>query len=202
MVIACSENLIQLKGRHMANRTFLLQSNTLAPAPRGEPPSSAMSAGSNCIPVYWLSLFTVDCIVRNEVTVLGGRVQHYPHLVTTADQARGRSLERRALLAHVTPSSRVGVLEKWLRFIQRLDRPFIHLDTAELWMMDANSFEHHIRNCLRAFDWHLEEGGIEASEFWVELLDVAQIDLTDLEGTATPSKLAGYSWGGRPLPWE
>jgi hypothetical protein len=186
----------------MANRTFLVQADSGNPVVHEAAPRAALAAGSNCIPPFWFSLFDSSSIASNAVILDDAKRETYLYLVTSTEEARSRSSRARDILTRLASKDRVGVVENWLQFIRDVDRPFIHLDAAELWMMtEPDWFESYVRNGLRIFESQQVHtpGGDEG--IWTELLDVAQIDLNDLAGTATAEKLAGYSWGGRRTNW-
>jgi hypothetical protein len=186
----------------MANRTFLIQSDSQAPIPRNGAPTSALAAGSISIPVYWYSLFDESCVVANEVTLHDGRIEPYPYLVTPVSDARRRLSLRRSVLDRFIAESSKIVTEKWVQFVNSIDHPFLHLDAAELWMLiGPDHFRSHIRNCLQAYDQPLATGRPEENDLWWEMLDAAQIDVNGLGDTIAAHKLAGYSWGEQPVPW-
>jgi|SRR5581483_6165172 len=186
----------------MANRTFLSQADTPDTVRREMEPAGVIAAGSNCIPLYWYSLFESNCLVSNEVTLSDGRVMVYPHLVTSTAQARKRCLVRRNILERLTPEAHATLLGQWLTFLDAVELPFLHLDASELWMMlDEDDFQSELQNRLRIFDSPLPpQGPLWNNPLWLEMLDSVQIDPDDLPGTFRAFKLAGYAWG-RPVPW-
>lgn len=186
----------------MGNRTYLIQASVAEPFQYDDSSPDVLAAAENCIPVFWYSLFDQSSIVENTVPLSDGQTMSYPCLVTSTVEAQGWCHERRPLLEQVTPPSHLPVLEAWLRFIETIQSAFVHLETAEFCMM-ADDNEEYFRSCLRAYEEPLPEGAsLGSSPDWAGMLDVAQIDPDDLDGTVEWHKLAGFSWNSRKVPWE
>src|SRR5262249_47920467 len=50
--------------------------------------------------------------------------------------------DARDILTRITPKDHIGLVDNWLQFIRDVERPFIHLDAAELSMMlEPEQFE-------------------------------------------------------------
>jgi hypothetical protein len=185
----------------MANRTFLIQSSTAAPFEYDESSPDVLAAANNCIPVYWYSLFDTSSLAENSVPMQDGSRMSYPCLVTSTSEAQGRCRGRKPLLEQLTPPSHTPVLDAWLRFVEAIEMPYLHVNTAEFCMM-ADGCGDHLQTCLEAFETPMAaEAAFSASPAWVEMLDVAQIDPDDLAATVAGYKLAGYQWA-RPVPWD
>jgi hypothetical protein len=185
----------------MANHTFLIEAENQMPIQRNEEPAIALAAGRNCIPVFWYSLFDESCIVTNKVLLQGGKLENYPYLVTSLNDARKRLSARHLLLESLLPEKIKAITDKWFGFVNSLNLPFVHADAAELWMMlGDDSFQSHIKNCMRAYDVRAPHE-LKESELWAEMLDVAQVDIANAGDNKIAYKLAGYTWGGKPVPW-
>jgi hypothetical protein len=186
----------------MANHTFLIESESKKPIQRLEEPTIALAAGSDCIPVFWYSLFDESCISTNTVLLQDQRLESYPYLVTSSNDARRRLSARRPLLEAFLPVDFKTLTNKWVEFVNNINSPFAHVDAAELWMMlGPDMFESHIKNCLHAYDLDSPDEA-KKSKLWMEMLDVAQIDIANATDTQMAYKLAGYTWGGKPVIWE
>ena len=141
--------------------------------------------------------------MTNKVVLNDGRMEPYPYLVTSTVEARERLSSRRKIFDLLFPDSLNKVTGQWMNFVETLNLPFIHLDAAELWMMTGpDDFDSFLRNSLRAFDLPAVTQDLVNHAAWLEMLDVAQIDIRNLPtGNLVGHRLAGYSWGGPRLPW-
>jgi hypothetical protein len=185
----------------MGNRTYLIQASTPAPFEYDENSPNVLAAAKNCIPIYWYSLFEVSSMAANSVLCSDGSAFTYPCFVTPTSEARARCRARKQILERLTPSSHRSVLESWLSFLDLIELPFLHVNTAEFCMMDDDS-DRLIRACLEAFDAPPRpQTSFGADPAWAQMLDVAQIDPDDLAGTVMSHKLAGFQWI-RPVPWD
>jgi hypothetical protein len=180
----------------MGNRTYLIESESEKSLTTPEATEHALAAGKNCIPVYWYSLFDESCICEKVITLNDGRLEKYPYLITSTLNAHKRLLSRRKSFDRFSLESSQRITEKWFAFVHGIKRPFIHIETAELWMLTGSpGCQDHIVNCLRAF-----ESADNAA--WEEILDASQIDFHAIGSSIPGFKLAGFSWGGPPVPWE
>lgn len=180
----------------MSNRTFLIESNSEFPVPRRKAPSVALAAGKNSIPLYWFSLFDENCIIYNEIFLEGGKLEKYPYLVVPTPDAI-KSLTRKILfLENLSPNKGKIMVEQWVRLIACVQKPFIHLDPAELCLMlEEGKGESYIRECLKLFEQAPGDfATLKQNSKWKEMLDVAQIAEEDMAGSATPMKLMGYPY--------
>ena len=186
----------------MANRTYLIQSNSPEPADY-DPSKDILAGGSYMVPVFWYALFDPQSIIDKMVDMDDGTKVPYPCLLTTTTMARSRFAERSDLLRLFLPNSVGSSIDDFAKLLESVDAAYIHLETIELWMMDEpEKFRPHVEKCLNAFD--PSKGAFVADLFktadWIELIDQAGIDPAALSGT-DPSLLTGYSWV-RPVPWE
>jgi hypothetical protein len=182
----------------MANHTFLIQASAPAPFQYDDNSPHVLAAAKNCIPIYWYSLFEPSSMAPNSVPCNDGSTFTYPCFVTPTSEARARCRNRKQILERLTPSSHRSVLNAWLGFIEAIETPFLHVNTAEFCMMD-DGYEEHFRSCLESFDQPPESFG--ADHAWLEMLDMAQIDPDNLAGTVVGHRLAGFQWS-RPVPWN
>jgi hypothetical protein len=186
----------------MANRTYLIQSNSPEPA-EYDPDKDILAGGSYMVPVFWYALFDRQSIFDKMVDLDDGTKVPYPYLLTTTTMARSRFAERIDLLRLFLPKSVGSSIDHFLKLLEGVDASHLHLETIELWMIgEPEEFRPHVERCLNAFD--PLEGTFVADLLktpdWVELMDQAGIDPTDL-GDIDPSLLTGYSWV-RPVPWD
>lgn len=182
----------------MANRAFLIQSSRPAPFQYDLDSPDVLAAASNCVPVYWYSLFDRGCIATNTVALHDGQTMDYACFVTPTIEGRARSARRKDILRCITPASHNSVLEGWFQFLDGVELPYIHLETAEFCML-AEGTDDLLRASVDAFDF--PPSSLSSHPAWLEMLDIAQIDPNDLTATVAGHKLAGYQWE-RPVTWN
>jgi hypothetical protein len=187
----------------MANRTYLIQSASAAPADY-DPDKDILAASNYSIPVFWYALFDGASVIPKPAEMEDGTAIPYPFLVTTTAAARERFAKRRAFMQALLPSV-ATVFDDFARLLDTVETSHIHLETVELWMMDEpEKFQPHIEACLRAFE--LPARGVASAVLpttpeWRELFDQVQIDADDIAGSTEPYMLTGSGWV-RPVTWK
>ena len=188
----------------MANRTYLIQSASAAPA--GYDPDKDILAASNySIPIFWYALFDGNSIVAKPAKMEDGTSVPYPFLVTATAAAKTRFADRRSFLQALLPQGIGSTFDDFARLLETVETPYIHLETVELWMMDEpEKFQPHVEACLRAFD--LPRRGVARSTLpstpeWRELLSQVEIDVSNIAGSTEPYMLTGNGWV-RSVTWK
>ncbi|HWN94926.1 MAG TPA: hypothetical protein VNT99_07830 [Methylomirabilota bacterium] len=188
----------------MANRTYLIQSASAAPADY-DPDKDILAASNYSIPVFWYALFDGSSIVTKPAQMEDGTSVLYPFLVTSTAAAKTRFVERGPFLQALLPQTVASTFDDFARLLETVETAHIHLETVELWMMDEpEKFQPHVEACLRAFD--LPKRGVAPSTLpstpeWRELLSQVEIDAGDIAGSTEPYMLTGSSWV-RPVTWK
>jgi hypothetical protein len=188
----------------MANRAYLIQSDSPAPADY-DPDTDILAASKYSIPVFWYALFDESSVLAKPAEMEYGTSIPYPFLATTTAAAKSRFAGRRVFMQLLLPQSVAAVFEDFARLLDAVETSHIHLETLELWMMDEpEKFQPHVEACLRAFE--LPKHGVASSVLpatpeWRELFDQAQIDASNIAGTVKPYMLTGSSWA-RPVTWK
>src|SRR5436190_24295426 len=119
----------------MANRTYLIQSNSPEPADY-DPSKDILAGGSYMVPVFWYALFDHRSIFDKMVDLDDGTKIPYPFLVTTTTLARSRFAERTDLLRLFLSESMASSVRDFAKLLEGVEASHIHLETIELWMMD------------------------------------------------------------------
>jgi hypothetical protein len=188
----------------MANRTYLIQSVSAAPADY-DPDKDILAASNYSIPVFWYALFDGSSIVAKPAEMEGATATPYPFLATTTAAAKARFADRRAFMQAFLPQRIDSAFDEFARLLDTVETSHIHLETVELWMMDEpEKFQPHVEACLRAFE--LPKRGVVSAALpgtpeWRELFDQVQIDASDIAGSIEPYMLTGCSWV-RPVTWK
>src|SRR5687768_7705932 len=136
----------------MANRTYLIQSASAAPADY-DPDKDILAASNYSIPVFWYALFDGSSVVAKPAEMEDGPAIPYPFLATTTSKATARFADRRAFMQAFLPQTVASVFDDFARLLDTVETSHIHLETVELWMMDdPEKFQPHVEACLRAFE--------------------------------------------------
>lgn len=139
----------------MANRAFLFVSNSdVVNTEECDVKDDVLAVASYCIPLFWFSLFSINDIVYSDVGMDDGSTEKVPKLVVGTAMGRERATERKANFLKLIPRKYESIYEKWLKLLNEVNESYLHVDLAEIWIMesDSNIFEANIRSALSAVE--------------------------------------------------
>lgn len=193
----------------MANRVFLVQCRSGDPSALDTKEDEVVVAASYILPVLWCSLYTrSDIHTRIEqwddpfgrLADEQGFVS-YPILLTSIERAKQRAIEKRPIFFEHFSSDAEIVYDEWLELLHGLEKPYLRVDTGELWSMGTpEEFDEFLAGCVRVFeenrpeDWAMLTGQTPYLEY-----NPATQQVTI--GANGAYALRGYEWL-RPVPWK
>lgn len=184
----------------MANRTFLLSTDSSSKPSAERDRIEILCAVSYRIAVFWYLLFDRSSLINAVADTKDGGKVEYPYLTQPGPEAIAHAKNRWPVLRNAIGPRYDDVFATWLRFVEQRSQGFLQCETLELWWMydDTPSFRRHIELSLGALS---EPQTLSPSAAWRELL--SQVDCRHGNGLS-PEEVAtfcGYSWQ-LPVPWE
>lgn len=183
----------------MANRTFLLSTNSLE-RPAESERNEVLCAASYMIPIFWYMLFDRASVITVAADTEDGEKVEYPYLSKAGADAILLAKSRWNDVRHAIGPDHEAIFQTWLNFVTPKSQGYLQCETAELWMMfdDTPTFLLHIELCLNAFSEALP---IVRSAAWQELFGQANAWNGAKVSPAGTFSFCGYAWDVA-VPWE
>ena len=189
----------------MSNRTYLVAHQGSGFAEKYDADTEILAGASYCVPLFWLSLFTHESLVRvrTEVENADGAtvVAEVPHLVVAAAAGRRMTEERMDGLLSILPAAASSSALEWKALCGTLQDETLQVDCSELWMMDPDGFGQALRKALAALDEPKGLGLAPLSELVGLAIDQPLIKLACDLAEDLPLHLRGYAWV-RKVPFD
>jgi hypothetical protein len=188
----------------MANRAYLFQAPTPDVGVEYDPDQDILVGASYLLPVFWLALFDRSCLKRKDAEFDDGTKTTYPYLISSVSDGLARWDKRSPFLVSWLGPELGKVTDSWRRLIAGADKPYVHLETVELWMMEPEPFEGQLQDALDSFE--AKKPSLVGRVFGTSSQATLQpaLSLADIAGVPESSrmdKLYGYSWV-RPVTWS
>lgn len=189
----------------MANRAYLVQCDALDPGSGQLNDADVLLAADHAIPFLWLSLFTSRDVKRRKTTVESflGRAKHVtlPIPVASTEKALGRVERLDNVLMGVVPFPLLRILREWWLLVSTIQKPFIRIETEEVWAMDPDNFSSDLASRLQAFTPKDHYRLTETLQGTPGFASEVSAQGTDQELQQAVLALRGYEWV-RPVPWS
>lgn len=193
----------------MANRSFLVRVDQ-RPCPMDRvKEDQVLCAASYTIPVFWFMLFDSGSIVETQARDEDeAGVVEYPCLSAVTEEALQLAYSRWAVVEKAIGPTYKPLFRTFCEFIKAVSGGYVQCETAELWMMEADTdaFLSYLHERLSAFDEPLyQRAGFfglrkAISKSWNALLMESNAVSNKRIASAKPESLCGYGWV-REVPW-
>src|SRR5438046_699857 len=141
----------------------------------------ALLSANYQIPIFWLSLFTADDIISEQVELMDRNdqltIETVPALRTPVSMGLDVCMRRSTIILSMVPQPLSLHYDEWRSFIRGLTRHFGYVNLSEIWcMFDVGEFEPYLRSLLHCFE-------TKDPAVWHDLLEQANIGLPGPEQT-------------------
>ena len=189
----------------MANRTYLVAHRGSGFAEEYDADTEILAGASYCVPLFWLSLFTDESLVRvpTEVENADGAtvVVEVPHLVVATATGKRSTEARLSGLLSTLPAAAGTAAKEWRALCASIEEATLQVDCSELWMMDPDGFGAGLSQALAALDEPRGPGLAALSELVGLSIDQPQGKLVSDPAEDLPRHLRGHAWV-RKVPFD